>query len=333
MGMPPIYFYLSPKNYPAVIPELDALPSVHNGGGEHSWILQTYLYLKQTGFPCQLVNEVPKEGIVIAVSNYLPLNLIPSRNQLVVAIVSDVARHPFAQLHIVQNLQHTASQNIPRTDRFFFPGKSVYIQHWSQPGLIQRDRNRGDRFENIAYVGRAHNLAAELRTEDWEAELRSMGLNWRTIADPEQWHDYSQIDAIVAIWSFDQQGHPSKPTSKLHNAWMAGVPAIVGQDSAFRQEWKSDLDYLKASSPAEVLTALKQLRDDSTFRQQMIDNGKLRSTEIDAPAVLKRWLEVLNNHVVPEYETWCQQSRLQRSVFLAGRSTGMKLKQASGTLK
>ena len=38
-----------------------------------------------------------------------------------------------------------------------------------------------------------------------------------------------------------------KPPSKLFNSWLAGVPAVLGHESAYRAERRSDLDYIEVS--------------------------------------------------------------------------------------
>ena len=329
---PPIYFYLSPKEWPDRVPNSINESWAMYKGGANSWALNTYLYLKQYSFPCKLVNQVPEKGIFLAYRTSLPTNFKPHKQLLFICMQGDISRHPFAQLHIVQNPQNTLPYSMPRSDRYLFPGKSIHINHWTQPELIPRNPQRGNKFENIAYLGRAHNIAPELRSQNWKDKLLEIGLNWKIIEEHQQWKDYSEVDAIIAVRSFDTNTYPTKPGTKLYNAWLAGVPAILGNDSAFELERKSDLDYVKVTTFEEALEALKRLRQDLEFRQKMITNCKQRSEEVKPEALAKKWQNFLINIATPAYEQWCISPRTSQMVFLSGRSLGLKLKQLSGTL-
>ena len=301
-------------------------------GALHSWILLTYLHLKANQFPCQLVGNLPNEGIILAFRDSIPNDFRPGRKMLLICLQAERGRHPFAQLHVVQNLHHALPQSMPRSDRYLFPGTSFHIKHWSQPGLIPRRIERGDRFENVAFMGRGINLAPELKSEFWQNSLRALGLQWLVIEDASSWRDYSEIDAIIAIRSFDGDTYPAKPASKLCNAWLAGVPAIVGCDSAFELERKSDLDFLKAASLEATISAVKQLQNNKALWNTMVANGFDRSKEIAPSAIFAQWQDFLLKIAVPAYQDWGQRPFAHQKIFLAGRNVGLKIKQMSGTL-
>ena len=181
-------------------------------------------------------------------------------------------------------------------------------------------------------MGSTLNLATELQSADWKQKVESLGLNWLVIHTPEKWRDYRNIDAIIAVRSFDRSNYLAKPASKLFNAWIAGVPAILGNDSAFESERKSSLDYVKVSTVDETFEALQQLRNSQSLRQKMIENGKRRSQEIQSSTLAKQWCDFLHDVAIPSYKSWCKQSNLGRNCFLWGRSLGFKAKQFSGTL-
>ncbi|NEP60100.1 MAG: hypothetical protein F6K31_24355 [Symploca sp. SIO2G7] len=217
MILPPIYFYIPPPYWPDTIPASADKAWKGFGIGIYTWTLQTYLRLKADGFPCQLVSELPEEGIVLVHRNSLRVHnrLKPSKNLLLICLKAELNQYPYAQLQVVQN--PTESQT----------GKNCYyIPHWPQPGLIPRNPTRGDRFENIAFFGHQTNLAAELLEPAWEQELQALGLNWCPRLNSNRWdkyeeidncwHNYNNIDAIVAVRSFDrQQNYPTKPATKL----------------------------------------------------------------------------------------------------------------------
>jgi hypothetical protein len=263
---------------------------------------------------------MPTEGIVVAHWDFLPQSVQPGSKVLIVCIQADRAQHPYAQLHIVQNPQE---EMLVRSIKLW---ESYFMPLWPQPGLIPRDRARGDRFENIAYVGREENLARELRESEWQEQLKDLGLQWE-IVSRDRWHHYTEIDAIVAIRNFDRKGGYSwKPATKLYNAWHAGVPAILGRESAFRSERKSELDYLEVTSLEDAIAALKRLRDDQELRYAMIENGRVRAEETQPAKLVARWRSFLTDIAVPAYERWCTASSLTRQTFLKRRYLAVETK-------
>ena len=295
---------------------------------QYCWTLQTYLYLKESNFPCQLVAEMPDEGIVFAHRDGLSYNFQPSSKLLLVCFKADQNSHPYAQLHIVQNPQEVTAGTIEiqsiTQDRYLLPGKRYYMPLWRQPGLIPRNPNRGDLFENVFYFGITHNLAPELKDYSWERELNKLGLKWRVEGD--RWHDYSEVDAVVAIRRFnDQCDYPWKPATKLYNAWLAGVPAILSPESAFREEKRSELDYIEVNIVDELIYALKCLRDNPNLRQKMIENGIKRAEEINPENLTKRWCHLIKDICFPAYDEWCSLSSWKRKQYFLGRYLALKI--------
>jgi hypothetical protein len=325
--LPPIYFYIPQSDWLEGMPTTADVQWVGFRRGIFCWTLQTYLRLKADGFPCELVGTLPEEGIILAHWDSLPSDLKPNAKQLIVCFQADRARHPYAQVHIVQNSQGLLPQLMLLGDRYLLPGKNAFMPLWAQPGLIPRDPTRGDRFETVAFFGLAENLAPELRDPDWAKKLSEMGLQWHLVSEFDRWSDYSQVDAIVAVRTFTRQSYTWKPATKLYNAWHAGVPAILGYDSAFRAERQSDLDYLEVFSPKDVIAALRRLRDEPAFRQAMIENGQLRAQETTPVAMTARWRSLLMNVVVPAYQDWCKASGVVRQSFLMRREGAIQSRE------
>jgi hypothetical protein len=97
-------------------------------------------------------------------------------------------------------------------------------------------------------LGGLANLAPELRESSWTQRVEALGLRWVAVGDTADWNNYSEVDAVLAIRSFSQHKFNHKPASKLYNAWKAEVPAILGCESAYQTERKSELNYLEAAS-------------------------------------------------------------------------------------
>ncbi|AFZ29878.1 hypothetical protein Glo7428_1310 [Gloeocapsa sp. PCC 7428] len=323
-ALPPIYFYIAQEHWPEnfssdnIEPQwIDQHWQLFNPG-IFACTLQTYLRLKADGFPCQLTGTMPTEGIVIAYhKSVFWQKWKPDSKVMLVCIVADRSRrHPWAHFHVVLNPQELLSQD------GYSIKNTYYIPHWApQPGLIRRDPARGDRFENITFFGREQNLAPELKHPSWAEQLQALGLRWQ-IAGEESWNDYSNVDAIVAVRSFDNQDHTVRPALKLYNAWHAGVPAILGRESAFQAERRNELDYLEATSPNQVLAMLQRLRDDVAFRRAMVDNGHLRARETQHYILLNSWRCFLMGTVVPAYKHWCDAPSIAQQAFqVKGRLT------------
>jgi hypothetical protein len=319
-SIPSIYFYIPEQNCPSI-----GLPQKIDDywqwiktrklkyPGVEFWTLQTYLHLKAANFPCELTGVIPDDGIVIVHRYSLPDNLQPSSKVLLVCIRADTNIHPYSQLHIVQNPNQSQSRGLSAL------WTSYYLPHWPQMDLIPRDLTRGDRFENIFYLGDMANLAPELRESSWNQQIESLGLRFVAVGDTAEWNNYSEVDAVLAIRSFSQQKYNHKPASKLYNAWKAGVPAILGCESAYQSERKSELDYLEATSVDDVLAALTRLRDDKELRKAIVTNGQIRIREVHPEVLLNRWNDFLLHKAVPAYYRWCKTPRWAQQAFLRSR--------------
>jgi hypothetical protein len=338
MTTPTIYFYfpeayrLEAQNFDLIIDRylqqsigmsevwewhVENHPSLKSDG-LFSWIIQTYLHLKSRGVACELVSSIPDEGIVILPRKFVPDDLKPGKNLLFVMMKGDGKLHQYSQIHLIENL----AENFTKDSRLW---KSHFIPLFPQPGLRPRDGQHGDRFENIAYFGLETNLAAELRSPEWKAELRSLGFNWMVV-DRDRWHDYRNIDAVVAVRSFQEQGYNWKPASKLFTAWHAGVPAILGRESAYQVERKSELDYIEVSSPTEVINALKRLREDPIYRQKMIENGRLRAPKTNVDQISAQWQSFLTDIAIPAHAQWSKASSLEQKFFMGQRDVAIGVK-------
>ena len=183
--------------------------------------------------------------------------------------------------------------------------------------MIPHLQERGDRFENIAYFGHVANLAPELRNSSWEKNLESLGLRWLPISNSNswnnyaqidnRWHDYSQIDAIIAVRSFNKtETYVNKPATKLYNAWLAGVPAVLGVESAYRAVGKNNVNYLEVNSLSKLISTLKQLKSDLLLRQRLVKNGFCQSQGFLPEKITQKWSQFLQEIAVPAFYNWCE---------------------------
>jgi hypothetical protein len=179
---------------------------------------------------------------------------------------------------------------------------------WPQPGLIPRDPGRGTRVENVAFKGYVGNLLPELRGEAFAAFMTRHGLRWqldtvvdRDISRPVQaaWHDYRDVDVVLALRPGGEREHTHKPATKLYNSWLAGVPAILSPDYAFRELRRGPLDYLEVDSVAGTQDALRKLQADPGLYMAMVANGHERAREFTADALAHRWDVLLFDTLPP----------------------------------
>lgn len=334
--LPPIYFYIPQaelsQNEPLINQCLQAAdPYWHWQSlqtsvspmilGRYNWTLQIYLRLKARDFPCKLVGIMPTEGIVLSHPRFLRDFGPPGPKVLFVCIQADAPRHPYAQLYVVQNPRQESSRGL------FTIWENYYVPHWPQAGLIARDPERRDKFENIGFFGNEVNLVAEMRDQAWHEQLKALGLNWQTKLTREQWRDYSNVDVVLAVRSLGQKhDYKQKPATKLYNAWHANVPAILGYESAFQAERISDLDYIEVTSVSETLLALKRLRDDEKLRRAMVENGRVRAEETSSNQMFSKWKNFITEKAVPAYEHWCSTPIWKQQAFFKTRDVYLSLK-------
>ena len=158
----PVYFYLPPDQWPDPIPPRYDLSWSGFGDGYYNWTLQTYLMLRDHNVPCELVNDVRgKKGIVIAHRASLKETFKAEPDQLLVCIQADWGRHPYAQVHVCQNIAQTRPDGSHLFYRLFWPANTYFVHHWPQPDLIARDQDRPSALNTLAYFGLDYNLAPE----------------------------------------------------------------------------------------------------------------------------------------------------------------------------
>lgn len=215
-------------------------------GNFTSWILTTYFQVKNNGLSCQFIDSIPKEGILIADRDTLGNKYPYLGKTMLICAKGDREFHSSAHLHIVHNPSDVENQKNSLWNPY-------YIPHWTQPNLIQRSPERSSLVRNIAFMGSRSNFAKELKSDRWIKALENLGCQWYPLFSPTQWMDYSNIDVIVAIRSFDGNNYTNKPASKLVNSWCAGFPAILKPESAFVDIRKSELDFLIVNSLDEAI--------------------------------------------------------------------------------
>jgi len=267
--------------------------------GEETWIVQTYLRLCAAGHPVALSATMPDEGIVVFHAKH-KREVMRARprleNVVLVGVRGDLNDPLIADFEIVQN-------------GCFDDGvRRFHLPHWPQAGLRPRDRSRGSTVNRLAYKGYAGNLHPDFRDSRWRIFLDGLGVEWvddsaafRSGADiaPTDWNDYERIDVVLAVRPPDRRNHRTKPATKLVNCWRAGVPAVLGDEYAYREIRTGDLDYLVAHDLESAKNGVTALVENPALYAGMVENGRARAVEFTFDAVCARWAEFLYHRLPP----------------------------------
>lgn len=264
-----------------------------------SWILQTYLKLKKIGVDVQLSTTLPDRGLVVAFEGDLPVAYPVNKDRYLISVIADGSPRSFANLRIVQNRAQLQVVN-----------RSSFIPHWPQPGLLHRDITRGTKVTNAVYIGDRANIAPELLAPEFSRRLAELGVNWSTrLAGDPRVNDFSDVDILVAVRSFKLDGYLRKPASKLQNAWLAGVPAILGPEVAFQEIGTNRVDYFEARSQHEIETYIKCLNYDSQLYASVVAFGHKKIMNIEQD-IMDEWLRTLESACIG-FEIWKRRNNLR----------------------
>ncbi|MBZ9731297.1 hypothetical protein LB467_16525 [Salegentibacter sp. JZCK2] len=304
-----------------------------------TWIIQTYLRLKELNLNVHISESWPEEGTVVLLSDKesmgsLKANFSKINKQVnIITIRADeIQWRPFyTDIEIVQNGLFANDK-----DCFFIP-------HWPQPGIIKRDPNRKQEIKNIVFKGGKGSLDSIFYSERWDHEIKKRNLNFicnteHTLTD---WANYYEADLTLAVRPQfgDKYKRSDKPASKLVNSWFAKVPAILGEEYPFKELRKSNLDYLEVNTLKQAVEAIDLLIADRQLYQNMVDNGIMRSQEFSTNKIAEKWKNLLFE-IVPKVreETKYKRSRMFRGNnrkiyhFITREQTSFEYKKRIGSI-
>jgi len=257
------------------------------------WVLQTFLRLREAGMDVELVGEVPRSGVLVfhACEKRVLRERLPRGARLtLVGIRADARPITIADVELLQNR------------RFAYGSRRVFVPYWPQPGLVPRDPRRGARVERIAFKGFEENLHPDFLAPAWSSWLEEHGMRWvlhstrfrgSSAGVGVDWHDYHDVDVVVALRPDPESPQHRKPASKLCNAWQAGVPALLGPEHAYRELRRSELDYTEIRSSEDAKRALERLRAEPQLHQAIVANGRRRGEALTVERIVEAWRELL----------------------------------------
>jgi hypothetical protein len=255
------------------------------------WIVQSYLLLRgplaARGHRAVFGARYPRNAIGIAHWDDLNAYFNGAHRARLIGVRAD--RSPL----------YSCARVVVQNDSAALAAVERYVPHWPQPGLLPRDPGRAATVATIGYFGRLARLPGWLRGSDFRARLAALGVELRL--NESEWHDYHDVDLVIAARAESPSMLARKPATKLTNAWLAGVPALLADEPAFRALRKSALDYVPVDGAAAALAAVATLKRDPALYAAMVANGRARSVPYTRDAVTARWLDVIDEvaHAVP----------------------------------
>lgn len=255
--------------------------------GEDYWIALSFARLRDAGLPVRLDNRLPADGAVVFYAGHKRAvwrQHHRGNRALLVAVRSDRRPVGFADAEIVQNAASADGR------------RSFHLPHWPQPGLLPRDPARGATLRTLLFPGTPQNLHPGFASPRWRAFLAERGIEFRQQdgARPAAWPDYRDVDALLAIRPSGARLVRNKPAWKLFNAWLAGVPAILGPESGYRELREDPLDFLEADGLDGAMAAVDRLCDPAVYAA-MVAQGQRRGAAFTTAATVERWRALLED--------------------------------------
>lgn len=270
----------------AETPDVDSLHDRFIDGID-VWIIQSYLIFKAAKLPFEVLfsDEIMADAVNILHRDEIHLKRNLHRG-FILGIRADRPPLYMADLTVCQNRSLAAKTH------------GLYLPHWPQPGLIPRNPKRKDKLENIAFLGRQVNLDGRISGVDFQTFLNHRGLH--LVQDEKRWHDYREVDASIALRQIPEIEICTKPASKLTNAWLAGVPSVLGDEPAYAELRRHPYDYLAVASPQDILGALDRLGQKEEYNK-FREHARRRAQEFTREKTLQKWVVLLEKIVIPAY--------------------------------
>lgn len=317
--------YINPEERIEDYPQsLSGDMSVFNGfRNEVQWLF--YLLLRDRFPGLTLCRDYPEEGILI-IHKGNAKKFVWNPDLFVVSPQWDYSRDDRAQIHLVSNQEKTMAAAGGWLDRLSGEGLKYCVPPIMHPHVVPRDPARGDRLENVVFMGEPKNLDEAFLTTEFKDRLAELGMKFIVEADPHKHADFSNVDVSLAVRKIGKVIQ-NKPAVKLYNAWRGHVPALLGCEVGFREVRTSEDDYLEVDSVDDVIEALSRLKIDTDFREKMINNARERGKAYTAEAQQQRWGDFFERTVVPAYEDWMKMSRIRRRFILTLRWARYQLRE------
>src|SRR6185503_2925993 len=260
-------------------------------GGRNSWIAQGYLRLRKA---------LVARGWTVGVgARFVPGTVAlvhrddandfagPRHSSFLVVVRADRAPVAACDLAIAQN-------------RIGLAAHERFVPLWPQPGLRSRDPARGAAIRRIAYHGRTGAAPKWFFDAGLRGALERRGIGFHV--ERERWEDYREVDVSIAAREETGAVLATKPATKIYNGWLARVPVLATAEPAYREIRRSAMDFIEIAAAGDVLRAIDLLRANPRLFAAMVQNGVRRGEEFSVEATRRRWLDLMEDEVVPAFE-------------------------------
>lgn len=258
----------------------DTIPERFYCGGRGCWTFQTALALKHyygDAIECTFGSECRSDAINLMHNDDFGSRVKPWKG---VTVVARADRPP------VIGADYVVEQNIAADG----VNHRIFIPHWPQPGLQPRERT-DDTVISVAYFGSADSLPSEYQTDEFRQHLMEHGITLHISFN--NWTDYRNVDVCLSFRKSHDYKLARKPASKLINGWLGQTVVVCDNEPSFQAIRESELDYLIAKTPDEVIAAILRLKNDPQLYRKMREQGNKRLQEYSREAVAARWMELL----------------------------------------
>lgn len=280
---------------------VDEIPDEKLGSVEVCWVAQTYIKLRREGWQVSLKDHFVPGEICIVSAGELFSTMDVVKQSYVIAIRGDCSRSFISHLTINQNKFGCKFNH------------EYFIPHWPQPSITPREESRKNQIFRISFKG-AH-LPSTFKSTSFNESLLQLGVTFEVEEKSKggyNWRDYSKVDLVLAVRDFYGV---TKPASKLVNAWLAGVPALLGPEPAFRELKRDNLDYLEVQSESDAITAVKWLIDNPEVYQEMRKRCVERAQDYSESHYIELWKFFLLGDVKKGYSAWVRCSPRRKKLI------------------
>lgn len=295
-------------------------------GGIDVWIVQSWLNLRQElhdrGIRAEIGKRFARGGITIAHRDELSHWRYAPWQSYLVGVRADRARSAIADIEILQN------------DLEMEPKRTIHIPHWPQPGIIPRDPQRQNELKKVAYFGRDWSLPSWMASDEFKSGLERIGIEFHVMTNV--WHDYADVDVVLAYRDEATIMLRQKPASKLVNAWLAGVPAILAREPAYERLIETDSDAIFADGCQAVLDSLTRLKNHPELYAQMRMRCAVRAADYGRAQIKAQWLQALDEVIIPQWRVWSQSRAgmlVDMQAYMRRRKTQLMEDDAFAALK
>lgn len=285
--------------------------------GFDNWVMLPYQHFKASG--ANVTHSArPRPGAINVAAGFSVALKECSPQAFLVVCRADAHYPAIADFIIEQNRTRIGASH------------TAFLPHPPLPGLVPRDPARAG-LRTLAYKGLLINLDKGFHDDSFQARLAGLGIALRLdsfqtsdkrIDVPA--HDFSDVDAVLAVRNLTEEDARGKPANKLVNAWRAGIPALMGPEPAYRELRRSDLDYFEIRTPDEAIACLARLVQEPELYRRMARNGLARAAEFTEDHVFGLWPELFNGAILDAYRRWQRRSLPERMARFALRVVAEK---------